>query len=128
MKKLTPRQYATILYSLTEGKKGGHLETAITVFADFLKKRHVFSLFPYIQEAFRAYTKEKSGILPGTFTTARPLSARESHEIQSRMGKHAELTAEVDPRLIGGIRLRIGDRIVDGSIQSAITQLTHHLA
>ena len=39
------------------------------------------------------------------------------------MQKHVELTVQTDPTLLGGIRLELPDRQLDGSVQSHLSQI-----
>ncbi|MGH2605077.1 MAG: F0F1 ATP synthase subunit delta, partial [Anaerolineales bacterium] len=53
-------------------------------------------------------------------TSALPLGAEEQEllrqEIASHLGAGAKVTFRVDPTILGGIVVRVGDRIVDGSV------------
>jgi F-type H+-transporting ATPase subunit delta len=60
-------------------------------------------------------------------TSARPLG---SHELESLVGRLSsiykqtfDVRQELDPRLIGGLRIRMGDRSLDGSVAGKIEKL-----
>ncbi|MCL1631270.1 F0F1 ATP synthase subunit delta [Sporolactobacillus sp. CPB3-1] len=76
-----------------------------------------------IEDVLEAYTRmanEKRGILDATITTAVALDDQEQQELADRLGtalgKKLSIHAYVDKAIIGGIQLRIGDRLYDGSI------------
>jgi len=76
-----------------------------------------------IDEVLEAYThmaNKKRGILDVTITTAAALDEQEKKDFAERLGKALDkklsIHANVDKAIIGGILLRIGDRLFDGSI------------
>ena len=65
-------------------------------------------------------------------TSAFSLSADARNKIATRLadatGRKVELVERVDPGILGGLVLRVGDVIVDGSVQGRIRQLRRRLA
>jgi F-type H+-transporting ATPase subunit delta len=65
-------------------------------------------------------------------TSAVPLTPGERGELQARLadrfGADLEFQFEVDESIIGGIRLRVGDRVIDGSVAGKLAALRDHLA
>lgn len=64
-------------------------------------------------------------------TTAIPLDDEYVLDISKRLtemaGKPVVVTTKVDPSLIGGIILKVGDKVIDGSIKSKLTVLKREL-
>jgi len=62
-----------------------------------------------------------------TATTAVDLTEREKERLASdlstRLGQEVRLTARVDPRILGGLVVQTGDRIIDASLASRLLQL-----
>ncbi|MEX2030792.1 MAG: F0F1 ATP synthase subunit B [Anaerolineales bacterium] len=60
-------------------------------------------------------------------TSALPLSAAETEalrkELVSRLGEGAEVTFRVDPEILGGVVIRAGDRILDGSVAGRLESM-----
>lgn len=88
---------------------------------------------------FRRLHQRRSGIVTATITSAAPLEPREVDEIRSRLegtsGARVELTQApngdpflVDPALLGGLVVRIGDRLMDGSVRGRLERLRQRLA
>ncbi|MET1248665.1 F0F1 ATP synthase subunit delta [Sporolactobacillus sp. STCC-11] len=73
-----------------------------------------------VLEAFTHMANEKRGILDVIVTTAVALEEQEKQELAQRLGKalgkKLSIHVKVDKAIIGGILLRIGDRLFDGSI------------
>jgi F-type H+-transporting ATPase subunit delta len=65
-------------------------------------------------------------------SSAVPLTAAEQEELRTRLihryGADLEFQFEVDKSLLGGIRLRVGDQIIDGSVAGKLAALRDHLA
>ena len=81
--------------------------------------------------AYDSLLQEKLGKVEVDVWTAGPLGEDARRAIQQRVsaaiGKDAVLHAYVDPTMIGGIKLRIGDRLVDGSVASKLRSLRSKL-
>jgi len=64
-------------------------------------------------------------------TTAIPLDDEDrlklAQRITNMVGKPVVLRTKVDPGIVGGIVIRIGDRLIDGSIRSKLTALRREL-
>ena len=65
-------------------------------------------------------------------TTAIELEAadrdRVTRELSKRLDKDVRLSVVVDPRILGGMKLQYGDRIVDASVATRLEQLRRRLA
>ena len=71
------------------------------------------------------------GTMTAHVTTALPLSADEQEAVASslteHLGERPELKFKVDPSILGGLVIRIGDRVIDGSVASKLTALQERL-
>ncbi|AJY74563.1 F0F1 ATP synthase subunit delta [Paenibacillus beijingensis] len=80
-----------------------------------------------VYEAFRKVAGEATGRSHATVFTAQPLTAEELAKIEARFGSASgkQIAAEqvVDPSLLGGIQVRIGDRLYDGSLAGKLERL-----
>jgi len=96
-----------------------------------LQHRHRIDVLFDIQPAFRALLMAQRGELEGIVETARPLAAEDESRLREVAGKIAgrkvALSVQVRPELVGGVRLRIGNVLYDGSLQSALSQLEKKL-
>ncbi|MBU0660731.1 ATP synthase F1 subunit delta [Patescibacteria group bacterium] len=127
MPKLIPKQYGKMIYDLTVGKEGEELDSAMAVMADFLRKEQVLSKLPYILEEYEMYAKKQSGIVSLHVTSARELSKEMIKTVEQAFGDKTEVTTEIDPALIGGIKIRTEDTLLDGSIQAQLIQLQQQI-
>lgn len=96
-----------------------------------LAKRGRFGVLPEVSAEYDALVRESRGIVAATVTTPSPLSAKELAQVKSRVekiaGAKAELTAATDPTLLGGLTIRIGDRLIDASVGGRLERLRGEL-
>jgi len=59
--------------------------------------------------------------------TRRRARDRIREQLSQQTGKTIELETEVDPSLLGGAVIRIGDRLIDGSTRTRLRQLRGRL-
>ncbi len=128
MPKLIPQQYAKLLYGLTKGLEGKKLDSAVRVFADYLKKEQSLSKVDYILKHFESYAKEKEGITQISITGARKLSTESVDEIKKSFGKNVETVTGTDKSLIGGVIVRTKNTILDGSIRTQLQNLKRKMS
>jgi F-type H+-transporting ATPase subunit delta len=85
-----------------------------------------------IEEEYQGLVDETEGRVRATVTTAIELSThdrdRVADELSKRLHKEVKLKVVVDPRVIGGLRLQYGDRVVDATVASRLEQLRRRLA
>ncbi|MDQ2680580.1 MAG: ATP synthase F1 subunit delta [Candidatus Eremiobacteraeota bacterium] len=87
-----------------------------------------------LREIVAQYAKlemEHRGAEPLTITSAKELSAQELRSMVQRLEelykKKFDVNQKVDTRLIGGVRIMIGDRRIDGSVAGRLDELSRNL-
>jgi F-type H+-transporting ATPase subunit delta len=135
------RELAIFLFSpyfSTEEKKRG-LERAIVdadpIFLNFLELLIENHRMPVIYRARRQYEAlwdSENRLLPVAVTSAVALDPAVADElgrkIREQTGQNVELTSHVDPDILGGIVLRVGNSILDASIRNRLQQLRREVA
>jgi len=85
-----------------------------------------------IIEEYVRLADEDAGRVRATATSAIPLSVAEADmlamELTDKLGREVRLRGKVDPRIIGGLVLQIGDRVIDASVATRLQQLRRQLA
>lgn len=86
---------------------------------------------PQVAQSFLQLYDQAKGIGRGVITSAVPLNDQQVKDIQRNLekstGKTYELTEEVDPELIGGFTLKVGDALFDGSVSSSLRRARKRL-
>ena len=87
-----------------------------------------------LQEMYRSYqalSDEKAGRMNATVVTAsqltEPLIKEIVSSLEKKTGKKVSLSSEVDPALLGGVVIKIGDIIYDGSIKTQLHKLKENI-
>lgn len=99
--------------------------------ARLLVRRRRTSLGPQIAEAFQELIDRDKGISHATVTSAFPLSTEDRRAVEQKVrqitGGEVILETEVDEGILGGLVVRIGDRLIDGSTRSRLMALKQRL-
>ncbi len=89
------------------------------------------SLLPAIAEAFEALKAQDEGTLDATIIAAAKITATQTKDLVKRLeakfGKKIEATVSVDPDIIGGIKIIVGDTVIDASVQGQLQNLAYTL-
>jgi len=95
-----------------------------------VRKRREALLREIVHE-YDALERASRGLYALTITSAKPLEAAKLNEIVAQLeniyGKKFEVTQRVQPDLIGGLRILMGDRRIDGSIEGRFQELARTL-
>ena len=85
-----------------------------------------------IEREFQRLVDDAEGRVRATVTTAIELEAadrdRVARELSERLEKDVRVTVVVDPRILGGMKLQYGDRLVDATVATRLEQLRRRLA
>jgi len=89
------------------------------------------NLFPEIIKEFRKLVNDKLNIAEGTVYSVRPLPAEEIKKLEKALSlrnkQSVELSNRLDPTLITGIKVVIGNTVSDGSMKNRIRSLKEEL-
>jgi len=84
-----------------------------------------------VANAFNRMADDAEGIAHARVTTAVPLSDEQlqviATQLSTQLGKDVRATSEVDPAILGGVVVKVGDRLVDGSVRARLKQLRREL-
>lgn len=100
-------------------------------FLQVVNRKHRMAELPGIVNAFGKLFAERRGVLEIDAYVAQELDEEKLNRIAARigeaLGKQVVPHQHVDPALIGGLKLRIGDRLLDGSVAAQLKLLQQRM-
>ena len=125
--RLTAGDKSSLLLSIC----GDRLDTQGRSFVQVLVDADRVAVVPQITLLFDALKDDAEGLARARIDSAFPLSDAELAELKSALerhfGKKIEASVNVDPALIGGARITVGDTVVDGTIEAQLSAMATHL-
>jgi F-type H+-transporting ATPase subunit delta len=125
-------------YFSTEEKKDGlrkvidGADPAVLNFLELLVENHRTPALFRIRQAYEELWEHENKLLPVEITSAVELddeiARRIGDQIGQQTGQRVELTKTVDPDIIGGLVLRVGNSILDASIRNRLENLRKNVA
>jgi ATP synthase F1 delta subunit len=125
-------------YFSTQEKKDGlaamlsDAEPVVTNFLELLLEKHRMPAIFRIRRQFDRLWEEENRLLPVNVTSATKLAkstvAQIGERISEQTGRKVELTSRVDPDILGGLVVQVGNSILDASIANRLEQLRKQVA
>ena len=85
------------------------------------------AVLPEIAAQFRALVGARSGVSEATVYSAFPIDPAQLAEVvatlERRFGRRLDAKVELEPGLIGGIRVVVGDEVLDSSVKARLAQM-----
>jgi F-type H+-transporting ATPase subunit delta len=104
---------------------------SVTLFIDLLLRKKRLRELQIILVEFEALVEHKHGIKRAQVVSAVPLTDDELKrlhaELERNTGAKIRLTTALDPDLIGGALVRIGDRVVDRTVKTLLEKIGQQL-
>ncbi len=110
---------------------GDRLSTPVQNLIQLMLRRGRIEDVPRVDAEFRRLDDRRQGITNATAVSATELTSDEVRALTARLeqstGGRIALQVEVDPDLLGGIVVRVGDRMIDGSVRGRLERLRNQL-
>ena len=101
-------------------------------FLELLAERHRMPVLFRIRRELDRMWAEENRLLPVTITSAVELDGKTvkqiQKEIEDRTGRKTELTTKVDPDVLGGLAMQVGNLIMDGTVRARLERLRRQVA
>lgn len=109
----------------------GKVEGITLDFLGLLIDKRREDLMEVVEQEYVRFANDFRGVLPAMVTSAIPLTADEQRALSAKLevftGKKVELQLSEDASIIGGIVVKIGDTIIDGSVKGYLASLRDRL-
>ncbi|MCA9357530.1 ATP synthase F1 subunit delta [Candidatus Nomurabacteria bacterium] len=130
--RIQPKQYAQLLFELTKGKTENEITLVLSDFVKVLRKKHHTKYLHHIIRLFEDIYNKENNILSVKVESAEPLDAEGDKNIADYVektypGKEIFLTKKIVPQLKGGVMIRVGDKMIDGSVVKNIVKFRQAL-
>jgi F-type H+-transporting ATPase subunit delta len=120
---LSDAQAAGILIGVLSGRLNGEAENFLRVLAENGR----LELLPEIRSQFEALKDEREGVLEAEVQSAFELSEAQVADLVQRLekktGRKVRAKVQVDKSLIAGVRVVLGDQVIDGSARAQLGAL-----
>lgn len=114
---------AGVFISVLAGKLTGEAENLVRVLAENTR----LELLPEIRVQFEALKDEREGVVEAQIISAFELDAAQRSELTKLLEKHTgrkvRTRVDLDKELIGGVRVVIGDKVIDASVRAQLSAL-----
>lgn len=113
------------------GILGDRVSRPVQNLIQLMLRRGRIDELPRVAAEFRRLDDERQGVIHATAISATELTQDEVRALTARLeqqtGGRIALDLEVDPSLLGGIVVRVGDRLIDGSVRGRLERLRNQL-
>ena len=104
----------------------------VAIFIDLLLRKKRLPEFARVVQEFEALVEKQQGIRRAEVVSAVPLRKAETERLhaalEKRTGAKIRLASSVDPDLIGGALVRIGDHLIDRSVRTLLDRVGQQLS
>ena len=127
-----PAVPAASRHALLEQVAGDRITGGPRRLLQLLVARGRIERLPEVAREFRRLYRLREGITQASVTSAAPLTESEVAALTAQLagmtGGKVEVSLSVDPELLGGVQVRLGDRLIDGSVRGRLERLRSKLA
>jgi F-type H+-transporting ATPase subunit delta len=121
--RLSDEQRAGLFISILGGQLSGEAENFVRVLA----QNDRLELLPEIRQQFDVLRNEREGVVEAEVQSAFELSKSQLDDIVQRLqhktGRKVRAHVSVDRELIGGVKIVLGDKVIDGSARAQLAAL-----
>ncbi|OGI94535.1 hypothetical protein A3A03_02450 [Candidatus Nomurabacteria bacterium RIFCSPLOWO2_01_FULL_40_18] len=132
MPKISPQNIAEAIYEATEGKSGASLAETARNSVQMLHRKRMLGKSDEVVKALQNILDKKTGTIRAKITTAKKISPEQrnkiEHEVKEKY-KAKQVASEFfeKGKLLGGMRVEVGDEVLDTSYKNKLKQLEDFL-
>jgi F-type H+-transporting ATPase subunit delta len=122
-----PKADAVQVFDLVAGVAGGALDSKVANLLRAVIDNGRLQALPEIAAQFHALVNTAGGVSDALIQSAYPIDAAQLAEVsaalEKRFGRKLNPTVALVPELIGGIRVVVGDEVLDTSVKARLEQM-----
>ena len=122
-----PKAHAAQVFDLVAGVAGGPMDTKVANLLRAVIDNGRLQALPEISAQFHALVNTAGGVSDALIQSAYPIDAAQLAEVsmalEKRFGRKLNPTVALVPELIGGIRVVVGDEVLDTSVKARLEQM-----
>lgn len=128
MAKVTTKDLAEALLQMTEEKSAEEIKTTLPLFVQYLAKKGMLKDADRIIEEYQKLYNKKYAIVDATVTLFNRLPQTTMKEIEEALKKKYQantvrLTEKIDQRILGGMKIQVGDTVFDSTVKHSLKEL-----
>lgn len=89
------------------------------------------ALVPQIRELFEAFKREREGVVEAQIFSAFPMDDAQKSALvaalEGKLKRRIQATVALDTELIGGVKVVVGDKVIDGSVRARLAAMSSAL-
>ena len=105
------------------GLNDENLKNFVSVLADHKRLQVLPEIFAQYQDLTLSLNKTRRAVINSAYALTDTQLSDLTDELQKRFGSNLEVTTKVDSGLIGGVKVEVGDQILDLSVQGKLNAL-----
>jgi len=122
-----PRINDTQVFDVMSGAAKSALSPAVANFLRTVLDNGRLAALPLMAEQFQTLVRARQGVSEAVIHSAFPMDAAQLADIQGglekRFGRKLQPSVQVDPELIGGVRVVVGDEVLDTSVKARLERM-----
>ncbi|MEX2029277.1 MAG: F0F1 ATP synthase subunit delta [Candidatus Paceibacterota bacterium] len=132
MTKISPKHIAEAIYSATEGKSSGELAQVLKRSAQVLQNKRMLGQAEDVLGVLQDIFDKKTGTIRMKVITAKSLTGGERKKLEQEVqekykAQHVVSEFFEKPELLGGMRVEVGDEILDATYRNQLHRLEKFL-
>jgi len=126
------KNLATAIYESSKGKEGKELDVLMVDSAKLIADKHLLGKSEQLLTALEKIIDQEHGVTRATATSKTKLNTKMKEEVLDFIKKRFKakeviLELKEDPNTLGGIKIEIGDEVIDTTLKTRLNQLQNYL-
>jgi F-type H+-transporting ATPase subunit delta len=132
MATISIKNIARAIFESSYGKDGASLDAVTKKAVDLISKKHLLSKSKEVLYELEKIVDKSKEVVRAKISSRIKIDKKETDEIEDFIkkrykAKNAVLEFSINPKLLGGIRIEVGDEIIDMTLKNKIKKLQNYL-